>query len=85
MKSLAVISKSRPETLFLFPITSQPPPADCPAFALSEIECRRTRLRFPSWLVLDEYNATKAQNAADFDHLDPIGSLSPMTLKTVLT
>jgi len=81
---LALVSARDPQRLFLFPITTQPPSADRAAFALHEIDCRRGQLRYPSWLILDEYNVTVAEQLTDFGAVEPRGELSPATLQTVL-
>ena len=62
--------------MFLFPLTSQKPDrsrAHCP---ISEIECRRGGLAYPSWLILDEYNQVQVDEACDLV-TTPIGAFSP--------
>jgi len=81
---LAVVSQRDPTRLFLFPVTTQPPFRDRAAFALSQLECKRVRLRHPSWLILDEYNIAATDYVTDFGDLEPRGSLTPATLRAVL-
>ncbi|AZO31333.1 MAG: hypothetical protein EOS40_15595 [Mesorhizobium sp.] len=45
--------------------------------AISEIECRRGGLDFPSWLILDEYDRVRMDEAYDLVTTKPIGSFSP--------
>jgi hypothetical protein len=82
---LAVVSARDPERLFLFPVTTQPPGSDRTAFLITEIECRRAKLRYPSWLILDEYNTTTAAYVTDYESVEPRGSLSPTALKIVIS
>lgn len=53
--------------------------------AVSEIECRRGGLRFPSWLILDEYNLLRLDEAYDLASTTPIGTFSPAFVRKVAT
>ncbi|ACP21783.1 hypothetical protein NGR_b03190 (plasmid) [Sinorhizobium fredii NGR234] len=50
---------------------------------ISEIECRRGGLRFPSWLVLDEYNRVELDEAYDFSTTTPSGAFSPAFVRKI--
>lgn len=69
---------------FLFPITSQPPAADRPAIAIPQIECRRGGLSHPAWLIVDEFNHTKADAAYDVADATPRGMFSAAFMKAVV-
>ena len=64
------------KSLFLFPITHQPPLAGQKAIEISEIELRRGGLTLPSWLVIDELNYTTRDNLVDFKSIAPQGAFS---------
>lgn len=51
--------------------------------AISEIECRRGGLGFPSWLILDEYNRVRIDEAYDLVSTKPIGSFSPAFVRQI--
>ncbi|WP_342635195.1 hypothetical protein [Phyllobacterium myrsinacearum] len=51
--------------------------------AISEIECRRAGLDFPSWLILDEYNYVDADKAYDFVSTTPLGAFSEAFLRKI--
>jgi hypothetical protein len=51
--------------------------------AISQMECRRAGLDFPSWIILDEYNRVELDKAFDFETTTPIGSFSLAFLKTI--
>jgi hypothetical protein len=72
-----------PGVVFLFPITSQMPGTERVFLAISQMECRRAGLDFPSWIILDEYNRVELDKAFDFEATTPIGSFSPAFLKTI--
>ena len=64
------------ERLYLFPITSQPPPKDGLSLAIAVAECRLAGLLHPSWIILDEVNIAAASQPHDFASLQPLGRLS---------
>ncbi|CAN7360696.1 hypothetical protein LJR231_002104 [Phyllobacterium sp. LjRoot231] len=80
---LVVKTTADPASLFLFPLTSQRPDRSRIHLAVSEIECRRVGLDFPSWLILDEYNRVDVGQAYDFISTEPIGAFSPAFLRKV--
>jgi len=82
---LLVKTPTEPARLFLFPITTQKPDQSTLHIAISEIECRRGSLRFPSWLILDEYNRVELDEAYDFVTTTPIGAFSPAFVRKVAT
>ncbi|RWJ83048.1 MAG: hypothetical protein EOR35_05940 [Mesorhizobium sp.] len=66
-------------------MTTQKPDQSTSHIAISEIECRRGGLRFPSWLILDEYNRVELDEAYDFVTTTPIGAFSPAFVRKVAT
>lgn len=72
-----------PAALFLFPLTSQKPDQSHTHVAVSEIECRRGGLDFPSWLILDEYNRVQVDEAYDLVTTKPIGPFSPAFVRKI--
>ena len=63
--------------------TSQKPQRTRAHLAISEIECRRGGLGFPSWLILDEYNRVGADAGYDFETMAPIGTFSPAFVRRI--
>jgi hypothetical protein len=82
---LLVKTPTEPVKLFLFPITSRSPDPSIAHIAVSEIECRRGGLRFPSWLILDEYNLLRLDEAYGLASTTPIGTFSPALVRKVAT
>ncbi|UCI25162.1 MULTISPECIES: hypothetical protein [unclassified Mesorhizobium] len=80
---IVVRTPTTPAALFLFPLTSQQPHATRTYIAISEIECRRGGLDFPSWLILDEYNRARVDEAYDLVTTKPIGSFSPAFVRKI--
>lgn len=80
---IVVRTPTTPASLFLFPLTSQGPDQSRTHIAISEIECRRGGLDFPSWLILDEYNRVRMDEAYDLVTTKPIGSFSPAFVRKV--
>ncbi|OHV60214.1 hypothetical protein LCM4577_18670 [Mesorhizobium sp. LCM 4577] len=80
---IVVRTPTAPAALFLFPLTSQQPDATRTYIAISEIECRRGGLDFPSWLILDEYNRVRTDEAYDLVSTKPIGSFSPAFVRKI--
>jgi hypothetical protein len=72
-----------PAALFLFPLTSQKPERSRAHLAVSEMECRRGGLDFPSWLILDEYNRVSIDAAYDFETTAPMGTFSPAFVRKI--
>ncbi|MER8390316.1 hypothetical protein NKH10_00090 [Mesorhizobium sp. M1340] len=72
----------RPQPCFSFPLTSQKPRSR-PHLAISEIECRRGGLDYPSWLILDEDNRVQVDEAYDLVATTPIGAFSPAFLRKI--
>jgi hypothetical protein len=63
--------------LFLFPITSQKPDDDEPfTDRIPDVECRRSGLRDPAWIVMSEANITPETILYDFISLTPTGEFS---------
>jgi hypothetical protein len=54
-----------------------------PHLAISEIECRRGDLDYPSWLILDEYNRVQVDEANDLVTTTPIGAFSPAFVRKI--
>ena len=80
---VVVRTPTTPAALFLFPLTSQRPDAARACIAVSEIECRRGGLDYPSYLILDEYNRVRADAAYDLETPGPIGAFSPACLRKI--
>ncbi|SDO03609.1 hypothetical protein SAMN05443582_101800 [Phyllobacterium sp. OV277] len=80
---LVVKTIANPASLYLFPITSGMPDRSRIHASVSEIECHRAGLNFPSWLILDEYNRIDMDQAYDFASTKPIGAFSPAFLRKV--
>lgn len=80
---VVVRTPNAPAALFLFPITSQEPAASRAHIAISEIECKRGGLGFPSYLVLDEYNRVMADEAYDFESSQRTGAFSNAFLRRI--
>lgn len=80
---VVVRTPTEPASLFLFPITSQRPDRSRTHIAISEIECRRGGIAFPSWLILDEYNRLALDSAFDLAETHPIGAFSPAFVRRV--
>lgn len=72
---------SRPDILFLFAITSQPPSVGRVYEALTASDCHRCGLREPAWLILDEYNISYASDPHEFASLKPLGKLGSEVLR----
>ncbi|TIQ17415.1 MAG: hypothetical protein E5X51_30695 [Mesorhizobium sp.] len=64
-------------------MTSQQPARSRPHLAISEIECRRGGLDYPSWLILDEYNRAQVDKAYDLVTTTPIGAFSPAFVRKI--
>jgi hypothetical protein len=80
---IVVRTPATPSALFLFPLTSQKPDRSRSHLAISEIECRRGGLHYPSWLILDEYNRVQADEAYDLVTTTPIGAFSPAFVRKI--
>jgi hypothetical protein len=80
---VVVRTPTPPAAPFLFPLTSQKPDRTRAHVAISEIECRRGGLDFPSWLILDEYNRVQLDEAYDLVTTRPIGAFSPAFLRKI--
>ncbi|MBZ9660887.1 hypothetical protein LB523_17720 [Mesorhizobium sp. ESP-6-4] len=80
---IVVRTPTTPAALFLFPLTSQQPDATRTYIAISEIECRRGGFDFPSWLILDQYNRVRTDEAYDLVTVKPIGSFSPAFVRKI--
>jgi len=72
-----------PGVVFLFAITSRIPQDERLFLPISQIECRRSGLDFPCWIILDEYNRVELDKAFDFESTVPLGSFSPAFLKKI--
>ena len=80
---VVVRTPTTPAALFLFPPASQKPDTARAFIAVSEIECRRAGLDFPSCLIVDEYNRAPAYTAYDLESPNPIGAFSPAYLRKI--
>ncbi|TPO02102.1 hypothetical protein [Mesorhizobium sp. B1-1-5] len=80
---IVVRTPATPAALFLFPLTSQKPDPSRLYIAISEIECRRGGLDFPSWLIIDEYNRVRVDEAYDLVSTKPIGAFSPAFVRKI--
>jgi hypothetical protein len=80
---IVVRTPAEPAALFLFPLTSQKPDRSRVHVAVSEIECRRGGLDFPTWLVLDEYNRVRVDEAYDLVTTKPLGAFSPAFVRKI--
>ncbi|TIM58814.1 MAG: hypothetical protein E5X07_18670 [Mesorhizobium sp.] len=69
--------------MFLFPPTSQRPDRSRPHLAISEIECRRGGLDYPSWLILDEYNRVQVDEAYDLVTTTTLGAFSSAFVRKI--
>jgi hypothetical protein len=80
---IVVRTPATPAALFLFPLTSQKPDRSRAHLAISEIECRRGGLDYPSWLIVDEYNRVQVDEAYDLVTTTPIGAFSPAFVRKI--
>ncbi|MER9616802.1 hypothetical protein [Mesorhizobium sp. M0207] len=80
---IVVRTLATPAALFLFPLTSQKPHRSRPHLAISEIECRRGGLDYPSWLILDDFNRVPVDEAYDLVTTTPIGAFSPAFVRKI--
>ena len=61
----------------LFPITSRQPAPAMQAVSLPEIEARRTGLRTPEWVIVEEWNEeSDLRSSANIADPEPLGSFS---------
>ena len=67
----------------LFPITSQPSPAERTALAIPETDAHRIGLKTPSWIIVDEWNLDNLARSPHIADSRPIGLLSPAFMKRV--
>lgn len=82
---IVIKTPGNPDVVFLFPFTSKPPLPGQLALSVPEMECRRTGLTAPCWIILDEYNPVEMDKDYDFVGTDPIGSVSPAFLREIAT
>jgi len=80
---IVVRTPSQPSSLFVFPLTSQRPGEERAYLAVTEIECRRGGLDYPSFLILDEYNRFLESDAFDLEAPEPIGAFSPSFMRKI--
>jgi hypothetical protein len=73
----ACIAVQLAETVFVFPITTQPPIAKDIALEVPEVELRRGGLARRSWVIVDEFNEVRIDNPYGLLVAPPIGSFSP--------
>lgn len=82
---LVVRGATDPAHLYLFALTSRPPEAGRVAIPISEIESKRAGLKYPTWLILDEYNVVREEYVAiDLASTKPLGSFSTAYLRRIL-
>lgn len=79
---LVVKAGDAPETYFLFPITSQKPKSGAYK-EIPHLECKRSGLNYPSYIVLDQYNEDKADLMFALASTTPLGSISAKYLGEV--
>lgn len=70
-------------SLFVFPLTSQQPSAERAYLAVTEIECRRGGIDYPSFLILDEYNRFLETEAFDLEVAKPLGAFSGSYMRKI--
>lgn len=69
-----VLKTSREKgNIFLFALTTSPPPQDRLSIEIPAAEQKHAGLRARSWIILDEYNQATEMAAYDFESLEPIG------------
>ena len=69
--------RSGKDVVLLFPITGYKPLAGTQALLLPETEARRTELRNPSWIIVDEWNEEEdLRNSVSVADPKPLGSFS---------
>jgi hypothetical protein len=79
---LMIKAGNAPEKYFLFPITSQTPQSG--AFKeIPQLECKRAGLKYPSYIVLDQYNEDQADQLFPLASTVPRGSFSQTFLREV--
>lgn len=72
------------ELALLFPITSQQPDAATRALLLPEIEARRTGLRRPAWVIVDEWNEEEnLKDSLSIADPKPLGSFSKIFVQEI--
>jgi len=76
-------TKEDPAKLFLFPITSQEPKDGRPYKVIPQLECKRAKLKYPSYIILDEFNEDRSDMMFDVGDTKPRGSISPSYLAEV--
>ncbi len=62
--------------VLLFPITSQPPGPARVALSVPETEARRTGLRTPAWIIIDDCNIDLWEASFHFADRRPVGRFS---------
>ena len=80
---IVVRTPSNPSSVFVFPLTLQKPSSGRAYLAVTEIECRRGGVDYPSYLILDEYNRFLETEAFDLETPEPIGAFSASFLRKV--
>jgi hypothetical protein len=80
---VVVKTEATPGAMFLIPITSKEPGSERASLAISEIECRRGGLSFPSWAILDEYNRVQLDHGYDFESMTPIGAFGAAFMRRI--
>lgn len=73
---LIVVGRDGKPKPLLFPITSQPPPADARAVPIPETEARRAKLYTPAWVIVDEFNTDDLATSWAIEDPKPIGQFS---------
>ena len=63
-------------TPLYMPITSQRPLAGRLAIEIPQLECQRTGLRAPAWIIFDEFNIDETVPSVHLRSLKPKGSFS---------
>ena len=60
----------------LFAITSQPPRSGTACVEIPPLEARRTGIRAPAWVVVDEWNEDDLTTSPYLADVEPLGSFS---------
>jgi hypothetical protein len=80
---LIIAGPDRRKSTLIFPITSQPPTSDTMAIEIPDIEARRTGLRQPAWIVVQEFNVDDLSHSFALEDTKPIGRFSQKFMSTL--
>jgi hypothetical protein len=73
---LIIAGKDARSSTLIFPITSRPPGPDTLSMEILDTEARRTGLRQPAWIIVEEFNVDDLERSFALEDLKPIGRFS---------